>query len=189
MPTEIAMSMRWACAGGWYFGESKPAHAGFRLSAQRGRRWPTAIPSTPKMRACRRCAARSPNNMASSATNVDLDPGSEIVITASGVQALSRGHSRRSSILARRGAGVDAGMAEWLVQRGFGQRGRAANPASPKWRRLRHRLRCAGGGHHAAYPAAAVYLAIQSAGVGSHGQGTAAITGFLAPPRAVADGR
>ena len=79
-----------------------------------------ATRSTPRMPACRRCAAPSPAQYGE-LHNVELDPGAEIVVTASGVQALNVGDPRGARSR-RRSAGAHSRLAQWLVQCGHGQR-------------------------------------------------------------------
>ena len=66
---------------------------------------------------------------------VELDPAREIVVTASGRASLERGDPRGARS-GRRSPGADARVAQWLVQRGDGQRRGAADSASAARRSL-----------------------------------------------------
>ena len=181
---EIAMSMEGVLR--LYFGESNLPTPDFikRAAIEAMADGYTFYTENAGLPSLRRAIARNIGELHS----VELDPATEIVITASGVQALERRHPRGARS-GRRSAGADAGLAQRLVQRGHGQRHVRQIPASALWRSLRHRLRRAGSGRHAAHAPAAVHLAVESVGLGGHRGGAAAPAGFLPPARAVADGR
>ncbi len=118
----------------------------------------------------------------------ELDPQGEIVVTASGVQALN------VAIRCVIDPGDEAivltpawpnGSANVTMANGV----RPRDSASARRRAVRHRLRRAGARGDAAHPAADLHVAFESAGLGRDRRGAGRPSGVRAAPRHLADGR
>ncbi len=119
---------------------------------------------------------------------VELDPGAEIVVTASGVQALNL------SIRCALDAG-DEGLVltpAWPNGSSSVQMANATPIQVPhvlQRRALPNRFRRAGGSRHPAHASAALHVAIESAGLGCDSRRSTAPSRICAPPRPLAHRR
>ena len=118
---------------------------------------------------------------------VELDPAGEIVITASGVQALNVGircvldPGDEALVLTPAWPNGSSNVA-------MANATRDRDPASAGGRSLPDRFRRARSRRHAAHAHAAVHVAVESIGLGGHGRRAAATARIHAPPQLVADG-
>ena len=168
-----------------YFGESNLPTPEFIKRAPK-KPWRMASRSTPRMPVClrlRKALARYYQELHA----VEIDPASEIVVTASGVQAL---HLAIRCVL-------DPGD-EALVLTPAWPNGAAnvamANAvpieiAQPLVAIGTNRLFGPRSRRHSAHADAALYFTIQSVGLGGHVGRATPIIGICAPPRIVAHGR
>ena len=119
---------------------------------------------------------------------VSLDPATEIVVTASGVQALNLGIrcvlNPGDEAIVLTPAWPNGSSSVMMANATVRQvpQPLVRGPLHRRFRRPRS-------GRHAAHPPAALHVAVESARLGRHRRGAAGPARFRPPPRSLADGR